>query len=60
MSTASFDKRFVVSDPKAIEQFLGDLERAKQKPTLQIEPTQDEIKQKHKLLALLKQKMGKS
>ncbi|WP_156471029.1 MULTISPECIES: hypothetical protein [Moraxella] len=29
MSTASFDKQFIVRDEKAIEQFLYDLENAK-------------------------------
>lgn len=32
MSTASFDKQFIVQDEKAIEQFLYDLENAKPRP----------------------------
>lgn len=32
MSTASFDKQFIVRDEKAIEEFLYDLENAKPRP----------------------------
>lgn len=34
MSTASFDKEFIVKDEKAIERFLYDLENAKPKRKL--------------------------
>lgn len=58
MSTASFDKQFIVKDEKAIEQFLYDLENAKPKK-INLDPTKDEIEQKNKVLAILKQKMSK-
>lgn len=32
MSTASFDKQFIVRDEQAIEQFLHDLQNAKPRP----------------------------
>lgn len=47
MSTASFDKQFIVKDEKAIEQFLYDLENAKPKK-INLDPTKDEIEQKIK------------
>lgn len=58
MSTASFDKQFIVKDEKAIEQFLYDLENAKPKK-INLDPIKDEIEQKNKVLAILKQKMSK-
>lgn len=43
MSTESFDKTFVVTDPKAIEQFLYDLEHAEppkyELPKIQAQPS---------------------
>lgn len=43
MSTESFDKTFVVTDPKAIEQFLYDLEHAESSkyelPKAQVQPS---------------------
>lgn len=39
MSTASFDKQFIVRDEKAIEQFLYDLENAKPPKPINLEPT---------------------
>ncbi|AWY20068.1 hypothetical protein LP123_05845 [Moraxella bovis] len=59
MSTASFDKQFIVRDEKAIEQFLYDLENAKPSKPISLEPTQDEIEQKNKVLALLQKRMSK-
>ncbi len=59
MSTASFDKQFIVRDEKAIEQFLYDLENAKPPKQINLEPTQDEIEQKTKVLALLQKRMSK-
>ena len=60
MSTASFDKQFIVQDEKAIEQFLYDLENAKPPKHTNLEPTQDEIEQKNKVLTLLQKRMSKS
>ena len=59
MSTASFDKQFIVRDEKAIEEFLYDLENAKPLKPINLEPTQDEIEQKNKVLALLQKRMSK-
>lgn len=59
MSTASFDKQFIVQDKKAIEQFLYDLENDKPPKHTNLEPTQDEIEQKNKVLALLQKRMSK-
>lgn len=40
MSTASFDKQFIVRDEKAIERFLLDLENAK--PRLALPPRKEQ------------------
>lgn len=60
MSTESFDKTFVVTDPKAIEQFLYDLEHAEPQKYAIKQPTQAEIEQKEKILAFLRQQAGQT
>lgn len=57
ITTSSFFKSFVATDEKAIEQFLCDLENTKLLKPINLEPTQDEIEQKEKMLAILKAKM---
>lgn len=50
MSTASFDKQFIVRDEKAIEQFLYDLENAKPRPAPPLRKEQPSVEEMLKIL----------
>lgn len=56
MSTASFDKQFIVRDEKAIEQFLYDLENAKPRPA---PPPKKEQPSVEEALEILKNRLAK-
>ncbi|WP_019519119.1 hypothetical protein [Faucicola boevrei] len=54
MATSSFFKSFVVTDEKAIEQFLYDLENAKPKPM----PPKQEQPSVDKMLKILEKRLA--
>lgn len=56
MSTASFDKQFIVRDEKAIEQFLYDLENAK---PVQIKSPKEEQPSVDEFLEILQKRWDK-
>lgn len=56
MSTASFDKQFIVRDKKVIEAFLYDLENAKPRPAPSPRKEQLSVDE---MIGILKKALGK-